>query len=250
MQSLLYRYTRHYNQRYRKIGHLFQGRYKAILCDRDSYLMELIRYLHLNPVRAKMVEDPQRYKWSSHGKYLQGKSDGAVAVEKGLRLWGSERRAAIGAYERFIRDGMAQGHREDYYEVKEQRYLGEDEFVEGVEKVLKQEPETRPVKITMADVAKAIARGSGHGIGMMLGQGRGRAASRLRAQAAYVAREVGGLRLTEAAKYLKRDPSTVSLAVTRLEEQMQSDPKLRQRLEDVSIRLRRGRSRQYQIIKA
>lgn len=139
---------------------------------------------------------------------------------------------------------------EDYYEVKEQRYLGEDEFVEGVEKVLKQEPETRPVKITMADVAKAIARGSGHGIGMMLGQGRGRAASRLRAQAAYVAREVGGLRLTEAAKYLKRDPSTVSLAVTRLEEQMQSDPKLRQRLEDVSIRLRRGRSRQYQIIKA
>lgn len=57
MQALLYRYTRRYNQRYRKIGHLFQGRYKAILCDRDSYLMELIRYLHLNPVRAGMVSD-------------------------------------------------------------------------------------------------------------------------------------------------------------------------------------------------
>ena len=65
MQSLLYRYTRYHNQRYRKIGHLFQGRYKAILCDRDSYLMELIRYLHLNPVRAGMVSDPKRIRVKS-----------------------------------------------------------------------------------------------------------------------------------------------------------------------------------------
>lgn len=57
MQVLLYRYTRGYNQRHRKSGHLFQGRYKAILCDRDNYLMELIRYLHLNPVRAGMASD-------------------------------------------------------------------------------------------------------------------------------------------------------------------------------------------------
>jgi REP-associated tyrosine transposase len=69
MQSLLYRYTRHYNRRYRKVGHLFQGRYQAILCDRDNYLMKLIRYLHLNPVRAGMVSDPSRYRWSSHRDY-------------------------------------------------------------------------------------------------------------------------------------------------------------------------------------
>ena len=65
IQALRYRYTHRYNQRYRNIGHLFQGRYKAILCDRDSYLMELRRYLHLNPVRAGMVSDPRRYSWSS-----------------------------------------------------------------------------------------------------------------------------------------------------------------------------------------
>lgn len=95
MQSLLYRYTRRYNQRYRKIGHLFQGRYKAILCDRESYLMELIRYLHLNPVRGGMVSDPSRYSWSSHGAYLCGKSTSGLAVEEGLKLWGSQRDQAI-----------------------------------------------------------------------------------------------------------------------------------------------------------
>ena len=52
MQNLQFRYTRYYNLRYGKIGHIFQGRYKAILCDRDNYLLELVRYIHLNPVRA------------------------------------------------------------------------------------------------------------------------------------------------------------------------------------------------------
>ena len=53
-------------QKYQRIGHLFQGRYKAILIDGDSYLIELIRYIHLNPVRAGMVDDPVDYEWSSH----------------------------------------------------------------------------------------------------------------------------------------------------------------------------------------
>jgi hypothetical protein len=55
------------------VGHLFQGRYKAILCDKDNYLLELSRYLHLNPVRAKVVKDPGEYHWSSYAAYVQEK---------------------------------------------------------------------------------------------------------------------------------------------------------------------------------
>jgi len=80
MQVLLYPYTRRYNQSYRQSGHLFQGRYKAILCDRDSYLMELIRYLHLNPVRAGRAIGPGRYRWRSHEAYVRGKSTGGIRV--------------------------------------------------------------------------------------------------------------------------------------------------------------------------
>ncbi|MGH9363695.1 MAG: transposase, partial [Thermoanaerobaculia bacterium] len=72
MQNILFRYTRYWNRRYKKTGHLFQGRYKAILCDQESYLLELIRYLHLNPVRSKIVGDPGEYRWSSHRAYLEG----------------------------------------------------------------------------------------------------------------------------------------------------------------------------------
>ncbi len=59
MQTWLYRYTRYYNRGYRKVRHLLQGRYHAIVCDQESYLLELIRYLYLNPMRAGLVRDPK-----------------------------------------------------------------------------------------------------------------------------------------------------------------------------------------------
>jgi REP element-mobilizing transposase RayT len=70
MQSLLFGYARYFNRRYGEVGHLFQGRYKAILCDKDAYLLELVRYIHLNPVRAKIVRGPEDYVWTGHLSYL------------------------------------------------------------------------------------------------------------------------------------------------------------------------------------
>ncbi|MFN2356956.1 MAG: transposase [Desulfotignum sp.] len=70
MQNVSFRYTRHINSRQKRFGHLFQGRYKAILIDKDNYLLELVRYIHCNPVRAKICENPADYQWSSHNAYL------------------------------------------------------------------------------------------------------------------------------------------------------------------------------------
>ena len=72
MQCLLFRYTRYFNRRQGEVGHLFQGRYKAIVCDKDAYLLELVRYIHLNPVRAKIVKVPEDYVWTGHLSYLGG----------------------------------------------------------------------------------------------------------------------------------------------------------------------------------
>jgi REP element-mobilizing transposase RayT len=69
MKSILFRYTRYFNRGYEKIGHLFRGRYKAILCDKDTYLLELVRYIHLNPVRAKVVTGPDECQGSGLIEY-------------------------------------------------------------------------------------------------------------------------------------------------------------------------------------
>jgi putative transposase len=66
MQGINQSYTLFFNRKYREVGHLFQGRYKAILCDRDAYLLSLLQYIHNNPVRAKIAGTAASYRWSSH----------------------------------------------------------------------------------------------------------------------------------------------------------------------------------------
>lgn len=69
-------YTKYFNNKYNLVGHLFQGRYRAEIIDSDSYNLQTSRYIHLNPVKASMVERPIDYKWSSYGVYMgQAKSD-------------------------------------------------------------------------------------------------------------------------------------------------------------------------------
>lgn len=78
MQYINTSYTTYYNIKRKKTGHLFQGRFKSILVDEDSYLLELTRYIHLNPVKARLISAPQKYKWSSFNGYLKRKGDGYV----------------------------------------------------------------------------------------------------------------------------------------------------------------------------
>ena len=78
MQSLNTAYTVYYNVKRKRSGHLFQGRYKSILVDKDNYLLELTRYIHLNPVRAKIVDRPEKYRWSSYREYLKNNNEGLI----------------------------------------------------------------------------------------------------------------------------------------------------------------------------
>jgi REP element-mobilizing transposase RayT len=70
MQQLNGVYTQAYNRRHDKVGHLFQGRFKGILVDRDAYLLEVCRYVDLNPLRARLVRDPANWPWSSYGAHI------------------------------------------------------------------------------------------------------------------------------------------------------------------------------------
>jgi len=75
MQYINTAYTVYYNKKRNKTGHLFQGRFKSLLVDEDSYFLKLTRYIHLNPVKAKIVDLPQEYKWSSFKGYIKPKAD-------------------------------------------------------------------------------------------------------------------------------------------------------------------------------
>jgi REP element-mobilizing transposase RayT len=109
--------------------HLFQGRYKAILVDRDSYFLELARYIVLNPVRAAMVKQPQQWAWSSYGAMI-GKSTAPAWLTTDVLLgeFGKSRFWARRKDQQFVEEGL--GGESIWKDLKGQIYLGDDDFVE------------------------------------------------------------------------------------------------------------------------
>jgi REP element-mobilizing transposase RayT len=131
MHRVLTGYAQYYNRRYRRVGHLLQGRHKAILCQSERYLSELVRYIHLNPVRAGMVTVPEDYEYSSHRAYLGMEPAGIVDVDPVLRHFGARKEVARANYRKFVAAGIKQGHCEEFYAADEGRILGSEEFIDA-----------------------------------------------------------------------------------------------------------------------
>jgi len=131
LQNLSFRYTRWVNWRQGKTGHLFQGRYKAVLIDADTYLQGLTRYIHLNPVRAGMVRDPEKYSWSGHRAYLGLETIPWLTTDWVLSQFSKRLSVARRTYMRFIEEGKGGGHQEEYHRGSDtdSRILGDDTFI-------------------------------------------------------------------------------------------------------------------------
>ncbi len=121
-------FTQASNRRHRRVGHLFQGRYKAILVDADNYLLELSRYVVLNPVRAGLVNAAHDWAWSSHRAMLgQAEAPPWLATDDLLAAFGSRRSDARRRYEAFVAAGV--GAAPIWEDLNRQIYLGDDAFV-------------------------------------------------------------------------------------------------------------------------
>jgi REP element-mobilizing transposase RayT len=116
MQRLLTGYAAYYNRRHHRHGHLFQNRYKSILCQEDAYLLELVRYIHLNPLRANIVssfEELDRYRYCGHSRLLDRKYNQWQDVDTVLSLFGKRLSTARKQYRIFVEKGVAQGRRRE-----------------------------------------------------------------------------------------------------------------------------------------
>lgn len=116
MRRLLTGYAIKFNRRHGRQGHLFQNRYKSILCQEEQYLLELVRYIHLNPLRAGVVSsmaELKNYQYCGHSCILGQRNEPWIAVNEVLCRFGKRRKEACKSYEGFIADGVAQGRRHD-----------------------------------------------------------------------------------------------------------------------------------------
>ncbi|WP_298433620.1 transposase [Geobacter sp.] len=174
MRRLLTGYAVTFNLRHRRSGHLFQNRYKSIVCDEEEYLLELVRYIHLNPLRAGLVPtivELDRYLWCGHAVLL-GKGDlPGQATAEVLARFGKSPRTSLRRYRSFVEDGIAMGGRSDLVgagkqrrqpapdhpeerEQRDSRVLGSGDFVEQL--LLHTEAEPIPAKVPLEEIIARV----------------------------------------------------------------------------------------------
>lgn len=126
-------YTTYFNIKRKRCGHLFQGRYKAILVEKDAYALELSRYIHLNPIRAKIVNRPGDYKWSSYAYYTKKqKPPNFLDTSLILGYFGKQNSASYKKYAKFTNDLFGKDYDSPLKNTVAQTILGDSDFVRQI----------------------------------------------------------------------------------------------------------------------
>jgi putative transposase len=222
LQNLAFRYTQAINRKLGRAGHLFQGRYKALLVDHDAYLLELVRYIHLNPVRARMVRDPARYLWSGHRAYLGNVALPWLTTESVLAQLGGSLGVARRRYARFVSAGIGQGHRPEFYGGQEDsRVIGDERFIEQLNRkaVLVELKRRTNLDAIVAHVCSGYRLAEA----ALRAPGRQRVAAQARALVGWLVLRTKVSTLTAVARRFGREPSGLSRQVARLESEARAD---------------------------
>jgi len=208
-------YTQSFNRRHGRVGHVFQGRYKAILVDKENYLLELCRYMVLNPVRAKIATTAEKWPWSSY-RATAGETAPAqwLAVDKVLSLFSGRR----SSYRRFIADGIGQGSIWEH--LSGQIYLGEEQFLERMEKFVERKVTRGIVKAQRKPLtpnAEEIVNKVGSAYGISAAQVLGRNNVEAYWLAVYLMRRVGNLASGDVARRVGVSVARISQIQTKIE---------------------------------
>lgn len=250
MRRLLTGYAIVFNLQHKRSGHLFQNRYKSIACQEDTYLLELIRYIHLNPLRVglvKTIEELDNYPWCGHGVLIGTRELSGQRVDDVLMLFGRKKRIARQAYRKFVIDGIKQGQRNDLVggglrrsqgavnfgecEAYDERILGNGEFVESLWRKTESVEIPAP-KISLDEIMQRAADMLKVGVESLRQRNRTKELVDVKAAICYLAVRERNYSGVAVARALNMTRSGVSVAVKRGGEIVSGNPVLRGKLVD------------------
>lgn len=214
LQGINQSYTMNFNRKYKTVGHLFQGRYKSILCEKETYLLALVKYIHLNPVRARIAQNPDDYPWSSHKAYVDSAAKGElVDADHVLKMFSEVDGSARRLYRSFMGEDITIS-KKDVYCTVDQRMLGNDVFVD--ETVAKHklviEQRRRKQAYSLEEIAKAIERHDGITLEDMRSRSRTGDIAKCRRLFSIAASEYG-YKGKDIGEFLGKDPAMISLHI-------------------------------------
>lgn len=212
IQNLAFRYSQRINKRNERKGHLFQGRFKSILIEEHTYFLRLLRYIHMNPVRAKLVNNPEDYFWSGHNVYLCKNEITWLTVDYGLSKFDKIKELAKMRYLDYVLKKESPKELEELRKgFKEGQVLGDDIFL----KIVKEKNQTKAEMIfSSEDILNAVCHVLEIPKEIVLSTGKSQKASFARGLFAMVAKE-RGISIEKIASLMSRDGSTISSLLSR-----------------------------------
>jgi putative transposase len=206
-------YAQAFNRRHGRVGHLFQGRYKAFLVQRTSYLLALLRYIHENPVKAGLVAEAPHYRWSSDRFYRGARAPDWLDTTGLLQLLGADPGRAARRYQTF----MTSAHSGAYEELDPVARVvkGDERFARAA--LARATPTVRRRTWTVEQIAGVVARKAGLEVEAIRSGKFSRERARARAITGLVARTRCQIPLTRVADFYRRDQSTLVRDCRRLE---------------------------------
>ena len=233
-------YTQRYNRAHRCDGPLFRGRYRAILVEADTYLLQVLKYIHRNPLRAGVVKNLEAYKWSSHPGYLsRGRRWNWLSKEFILGLLQKEKGSRLEAYRRFVGEEDGADILRIFEAKKWPSILGGARFVRGVKERFfarlrhREVPESRVLAPPAEDILKGVCEAYGVGKDELFSSRRGRF-NEARNIAIYLTRELRRATLDEICGPFRMGRySSVSSAIGRVRVQLARDQKLEKRVQKI-----------------
>jgi len=237
MQAFQTSYTVYFNKRHGRTGHVFEQRYKAMVVDKDNYLLQVSRYIHLNPVSAKMVERPQDFRWSSYGSYLKGKGLAGLKTKSVLGYFSGPRSRQIRQYGDYVEGDRSENTRNPAPEAIRQIFIGDEDFVDAVTRNGKRSFVDR-ARYSFKQIVEAVSGVIGADREEMRQPKRNDKVLRSREMLCYIARRYGEVGLPELARFLQvKELSTASHAVRRAKERLKQDSVFRRQADQVLKRL-------------
>jgi hypothetical protein len=242
MQNINTSYTVYINRKYQRSGHLLQGRFKGIIVDKDKYLISVSRYIHLNPVRARLVKRPVDYPWTSYSAFMDQKSETSLVNKEDTLLYFSKRRnRAVKAYREFVE--VDERRDENPFTAMEAGLLlGTGPFrakVLGLIERMKVDEEIVQAKrlrkrISIGAVIKACQSYYGKNRESLVDRVKGNEGRQV---AIYLAKILSGEKGKEIGRYFGIKGPAVSDAIKRLEGRLEKESQLRETIEFLKGRL-------------
>jgi hypothetical protein len=205
------------------------------LIDADAYLLELVRYIHLNPIRSGVVEVVEDYPWSSYRAYLGRENLSWLTTNWVLAQFSSQPSTARKRLREFIREGYGEGRKEEFHRgTKEGRILGSERFLE---EVLSLKGEKVGAQVTLDQILERVCHSYGIEVESLTSGGRQHRLSEVRGMISWIVRETKHLSLTELSQRLNRDISSLSVSARRLVERSNFDNHLTRKMEELKAAL-------------